>query len=610
MAKSVVYDFSGQGDLLKMLGDVEKSSKKLRKQMKGLAKDSIKAGAGLERMGKGAVALGGRLRNMSLVAGAAVVASAKSFGDFESGLIDIINLLEDDAAVKKYSATLEGLSKGAIREFGFSTAEANKGLFDTVSAMGANERAFLTFTESQRLAIGGAADLRVAVDGMTTIMEVYAVDLEDVTEVSNAFFASQVAGKTTVEELAANIGNVASGAREAGFGFKPVLAAMSELTKRGLRTTVATTALNAAIFAMKKPSKEAEVLLKQLGIPFNTTQLKAKGLVETFRQIAIVSKKNPDVLAKMFPQESLRALEVLNLDAIQNMEKTLESMNKNLLDEAVIKKQETFNEVIRQAWGGVRLMAIEVGKALSPAIKALAFGITLLTTAFSKLDPFLKSSLAWALVMAGGISVVLTLFGKTALILPTLATAFGPLILAAKFLFALLTVGFSLLVGVIGFIPAVIAVVVAGLIAAGVIIFKNIDKILAAKDAVLAFLGLGGGDVKIGVEVGPKGLESALPDKEATAGFLSNLFSGSDTLKVEAGIDFESIDKILAAKKATIGLISGDEDLKIEGVANITNDSTLRADINITTPKGTTAELQTSSTGPGFETGVQMETVL
>ncbi len=141
MAKAVVYDFSGQGDLLRMLGDVEKQSVKLRKQMVGLAKDTKKAGAGLDRMGKGAVALGGKLRNMSLAAGAAVVASAKSFGDFESGLIDIINLLEDDAAVLKFGDTLQALSKGAIRDFGFATSEANKGLFDTISAMGANERA-------------------------------------------------------------------------------------------------------------------------------------------------------------------------------------------------------------------------------------------------------------------------------------------------------------------------------------------------------------------------------------------------------------------------------------------------------------------------------------
>jgi hypothetical protein len=137
--------------------------------------------------------IGNRMRYMSLAATGAGVASVVAFSKIEDGLLNVQGLLERED-LPKYTGKLKELQMQAIKT-GFVIEDANKGLFDTVSALGIGEQSIKTFQAAQKLAIGGAADLSVAVDGLTSIVNAYGRKTTSVTDVANAFYSSQVKGK-------------------------------------------------------------------------------------------------------------------------------------------------------------------------------------------------------------------------------------------------------------------------------------------------------------------------------------------------------------------------------------------------------------------------------
>jgi TP901 family phage tail tape measure protein len=186
------------------------------------------------------------MRGVSLAAGASAAGSLKAFGDIEKGVTNVTTLLDDDAAVVKYRGRIEELSKEAVLA-GFSIEDSNKALFDSVSALGAGDRAWQAFNVAQKLAKGGVTTLGSSVDGLTTLMAAYKDSNLTAEAAANILFTAQKKGKITVEELNANLGKVLPTAKLAGIGADQVAAATAQLTLGGLNAEEATTALKGAI---------------------------------------------------------------------------------------------------------------------------------------------------------------------------------------------------------------------------------------------------------------------------------------------------------------------------------------------------------------------------
>lgn len=532
MAKSVIYDFSGTGNFLSFAKSVERGSAKVVRQFKTLAQQADRVSASLTRVGKRTIGLGRSLQAMSLVAGASVVASAKSFGDFESGLIDVINLV-DTADVGKFSGSLEELSKDALR-MGFVIGDANKGLFDTVSALGAGERSFSVFEASQRLAIAGSTELTTAVNGMTSAVGIFGDEAGTSTEIANAFFAAQVKGKLDVAGLAKNIGKVGASGKLAGFEFRPLLAAVSAITTQGLTAEVAATGLASGINALLKPEKQAAILMRQNGIAFGASALQRTDLVTVMERIAQVAKDNPDAMAKMFPQEALKVMGAINTDSLETMAEALALMKTNQLGPAEAKKMDTFNQSMKQTFGSIKILAITIGSSLAPVIKFFGRVIQSVTAIFDTFSDTTKSVFSFILVGAAGLSTLFLVIGKGALVMATwgkvlagLGNLLGALAFAAKFLFAML-------VGFIGFWPAVIALAVAGIVALGVLIHTKGEEMLAFGKKIAGIFGFGDSSVEV---AGPDALE-AQPNLEVTG--VKDIASkttmeGEITVKAEPG---------------------------------------------------------------------------
>lgn len=394
----------------------------------------------LKKFGKGMADVGKKMTTrLTLPIAAAGAASAFAFAKMETGLVDVLNLMETDE-IKKFGGDLENAQERAIK-LGFSIDDTNKALFDTVSALGASKESIKVFDVAQKTAIAGAAGLGVTVDGITSIINAYGRETTNAEEVANAFFSAQVKGKTTVADLAANIGKVAPIAKAAGVGFKELLATASALTLGGLSTEEATTALRGALAGLVKPSKDAQKVLKALDVPFGATQIQGVGLRETLERLSKASEKYPDLLARAIPNvRAFTGISALSGDKLKLIDEAMIKMNNDLKNGTGLlagynRKMQTLDQRFKMAKGSMTIAAKEIGVVLAPLLIKLANKIVKLTEKFAKLSPSTKKfivTMAGILAIAGPILIV---FGSLISTFASLAIVAGVLGISLSWLF-------------------------------------------------------------------------------------------------------------------------------------------------------------------------------
>ena len=196
-----------------------------------------------------------------------------------------------------------------------------------------------------KLAEAGFTSLETAVDGASTIINAYGLSLEDTEKIANEFILTQNLGKTTVDELAASIGNVAPTAKGAGVAIEEVFASLATTTAQGIATSESITGLKATLSSISKPSVEATKYAKELGIQFDNTAMQSKGFGTFLQDIYASVDGDASALYKLFG--SVEAVNtVLSLTSEEGANKynsSLEQMRNaaGTLDEAFSKMSDT-----------------------------------------------------------------------------------------------------------------------------------------------------------------------------------------------------------------------------------------------------------------------------
>lgn len=343
----------------------------------------------------GATALTASLKG--LAAGLIAVATAvpvKGFADWEKGINNVYGLMSQNE-IETYGNKIKELSKNAIR-MGVSTEDANKALFDTISAMGVSQKSFDTYNQAIVLAKGGNADLSTSISGLTAVINAWGAANTDAKTAANAMFTAQKFGVTTVQELAGSVGQIAPTARAAGVSMEETLATMAALTKGGMSTADATTALRATLTAFIKPSKEAKETLEEYGIASDLVQLRQQGLATTLSKLIKLQKSHPAEIAKAIP--NIRALNgalAMNEERMQDVDKILKQVQVDIKSGTGLK--EAFNRMatgdaatMANTMGALNIAMIQLGELISPILMPLVKGFGDLVFNLSEMLPKLE----------------------------------------------------------------------------------------------------------------------------------------------------------------------------------------------------------------------------
>lgn len=453
----------------------------------------------------------------------ATAVPVKTFADWQKGINNVYGLMSQNE-IQQYGKKIEELSKNAIRH-GVSVEDTNKALFDTISAMGVSEKSFEAYNQALVLAKGGNTDLATAVSGLTAIMNAWGQANTDATSAANAMFTAQKYGVTTVGELAGSIGQIAPTARAAGVSMEETLATMAALTKGGMATADATTALRATMTAFIKPSKEASETLQKYGIASDLVQLRQQGLATTLSKLIKLQKQHPAEIAKAIPNiRALNGVLSMNEERMQDVEKILTSVQADIkngtgLKEAFERMTSGDASVMADTMGALNLAMIQAGKLISPILMPLVKAFGDLVFWLSEMAPKLEPVVLFVVKLGSGFKDLLNFLKPLQVLLPIVtglltglavykAVQFFQMMRVQAALFGMVLKS-QLIPQILASIPAIwsqtvallsnplfwIPAVIAGVITALVLLWKNWDTVTAtikkfgtaAKSVILDF---------------------------------------------------------------------------------------------------------------------------
>lgn len=338
-------------------------------------------------------------------------ATIGSSNRLETAIAEVTTLLGDTTGVQE-QLTQEIL--GFQRQFGADAIETTKAYYQAISsgAVDASNAQDL-LTAANKLAVGGVTSVATAVDGLTNVINAYGLNADDANEISDTFFTAMRAGKTTVDELANSVGQVAPNAAQLGVSFQEVLASVSAVTTAGVRTSVAMTQLRAVFANLSKPTESLQEALDKAGISSIDLALKQDGLVSTLKRVAATTDGTASAIQSLFGSvEAGSFVLAVTSDTIGNkfnsILKDMQDSAQNageVTEEAFRKIAATSEFQLKKLDGQIAAFGTEVGTILKPAFLAITEGLTsLLETALVFFDENKQAVREFALQIGAAIA--------------------------------------------------------------------------------------------------------------------------------------------------------------------------------------------------------------
>jgi TP901 family phage tail tape measure protein len=263
----------------------------------GMAMQFISAYAGIMLMQRGFSALSQFIKD-----------GIKNFRSFETQLAEVRTLFtETESSIAAgIGSGLEELSK----TYGMGVSDLTEGLYDIISAAVPAEKALNLLTTSTRAAIAGISDVSTSVDIMTSILNAYGMQAEQMTAVSDKLFMTIRRGKLRFEDLANAMGYIAPIAANLGVELDEVLATLSTVTRQGLHADMATRGLALAMQNFADVSPQSAEAAEKYGVEIGAATLSVKGFEYVINQLRDASKEYG---LKIIPQivRNMRSLRVI-----------------------------------------------------------------------------------------------------------------------------------------------------------------------------------------------------------------------------------------------------------------------------------------------------------
>ncbi len=296
---------------------------------------------------------------------------------------------------QKLSADVRQLSQSMGKEATQSAAA----LYDILSSGVNPENSITTLALATKAAVAGVTDTATAVRGGLAVVNAYGEGIDNLGLRYDQLFLAVRDGVTTFPELANYIGDVLPTAKAAQVEFGEVAAAIALMTKAGIRTPQAATALKGAINALAAPGDTAKKAMAELGIEW-------RGLTATLEDIA---SRNLGLAAlrEILPDVEARTAVLALTQNMAGLKDQVTAMGdaSGALDAAYAKMANTPQaelDKFNASWDELRLQLGESATAFLPIVEA---GRDLLTQ-FNSLPDAAKQTLASILaVVAAGIAL-------------------------------------------------------------------------------------------------------------------------------------------------------------------------------------------------------------
>ncbi|MDX2824197.1 phage tail tape measure protein [Streptomyces ipomoeae] len=295
--------------------------------------------------------------------------------------------------------TAEQLAEGLYQvvSSGFDGADAMEIL--EVAAQGA--AAGLTTSETSARALLG-------------VLNAYGMTAADASDVMDVMFQTVNYGVISFEELAQQLGDVVPMAAAAGVEFDDMSAALAAITLTGIPAAEAVTALNMLLTRVMKPTQDLKQAIKDLGYESAASAVEQDGLYVVVNKINGAAGNTAEGIANMWKDiRATRAALSLASAGGQNYANTYAGIaNEVARAEATQKAYALQTDTVTGQWqlaaNQARALAIDLGRALLPALKAIGTAVHTFVGTIEDLPGPMKSVLA---IVAASVAALLLLRG-------------------------------------------------------------------------------------------------------------------------------------------------------------------------------------------------------
>jgi TP901 family phage tail tape measure protein len=299
--------------------------------------------------------------------------AANEAAAFETGIANINTLLSGTAenelpAIKQGILDLAGTTPSSLEEL-------TGAFYDIQSGTGAGAEGLATLEEAIKASVAGMTDSKTAASALITVLNSYGLSADEAGRISDIMFATVQGGVLTFEDLATNVGKVASTGNAANQTFETTGAAIATLTAATGRQAESFTALEQLYNKLSTPNVRKE--FEALGITVTDTHGNLLPLEDIIGKVAEKQLSYTQILQLLPEKEAAAALNILT-SQYDIFEKNLNNTNNALgkTDEAFEKVAKTFDYqlgVLKSAWEKFLVIAGEpILESLGPVIEDLS----------------------------------------------------------------------------------------------------------------------------------------------------------------------------------------------------------------------------------------------
>lgn len=319
------------------------------------------------------------------VVGYAVVKGLSGYSEFAQGMAEVGTLSDASAeSIANLSREVIDLSRNVPQ----TATQLAAAQYDIQSAGVSLERSMGVLELSSKAAVAGVTDTKTAVNAGLGVLNAYGLQVGELDNIYDALFTTVKLGVTTFPQLSQHLGDTLPTAKAAGVGYRDVAAAVAALTKAGIRTPRATTALKGAINSLAAPTAEAKKQLQGLGIEW-------RGLLPTLEQIA-AKNLSIDQMRLLIPDVEARTGVLAltqNLDGLKQIMAQMDSAG-GAMQTAYAKMEATPENQVKLFKNEAAALSLILAGAVSKGLLPVVKGTRVLLQLLSQTDPVTKALVA------------------------------------------------------------------------------------------------------------------------------------------------------------------------------------------------------------------------
>lgn len=341
-----------------------------------------------ESIGQTKAQLAGTLGVIGGAAAAVYAGPVKAAMDYETALAKV-GTIADGTKVPMETMSKEimalsnstGIAATALADDVYNAISAGQDTADAVN--------FVTY--STKLAKAGFAESAQTLDVLTTILNAYGLEADEVGRVSDMLIQTQNKGKVTVAELSSVMGKIIPTAKSNGVALEQITAGYAIMTSKGIAAAETTTYMNSMLNELGKSGTTADKALRAAaGKGFKELMAEGKSLSEVLNILQEDAAKGGKSLADVFGSaEAGKAAVTLLSDGVAGFNTQVENMRAasdgiGATQIAFELMEQTTEAKMQKAQTSIKNLMTVIGQTFLPMVGEIAEAITPVITKISE----------------------------------------------------------------------------------------------------------------------------------------------------------------------------------------------------------------------------------